>query len=848
MPVDRKHGRRRIFDLEVGVLLAVLLIQWIKPITDLSEMTDPRFAVPLFVAVAWFVLLDALRVHPAWNILLKGLAAVGVVGWMFAGGDGPGWPGTDWLNSYVGIWRDDWKAAASGAWEDFSQENRTFFFLAGWAMLASVIQSVLVLLKRGFWLVAATFIYLGGLQLWPGLDTTRGLIVSGGAGLVLLAVLQWERLKETCTAGLFREGPDPSAKRTGGSGFTPAELQTGGSPKRPARLWRWQAASAAFATALLIGAYAGAGDRNSRTKPLHPEAFQRLAESWGWEAPSRTKAVSGYGEDDSLLGGALEQDDETVFTARTGQAVYWRGESKSYYDGKGWSQPVGITEAAVPGGEVAALHRESGESIEAMEPMERMQQTVRTEQTKQTEQTMPQTITQEILYSGTGNADQLFSAGRIVSIEALFSKDGNVLPKSALIGQPETGKYKLSSAWGTIGYAKFQAVLPMKDPGKLRLADGADYPAEIRAAYLQIPDSLPQRVKELASAITSQASSPYDKAALVEAYLKNHYTYSLKEAVVPRPGQDFTDAFLFDGKSGYCDYFSTAMTVLLRSAGIPARWVKGFAPGDVQPEASSATGAQPVLAVTVKNKHAHSWVEVYFPHAGWIPFDPTPGFAGFAEVPSAPPAQTAVTAQTGQPSSTAQPPQPSLPGSVPGAFGPALSSGDSPTSGIGAAKQEMSTRINALWNKLSEAIRHAPDHIRRAWSGIGWLASAVILTILPVLLYLRRRWNSIVFVLLLRYHCRGRRQPAVLLSLTNRLWREVFARYGHKLPHQTLREYVSEAGARHPYAIGALTELVSLYEAVRYGGVLPPWVPKRRLMELRGRIMDRPKGGSGMSM
>ncbi|MBM9834622.1 transglutaminase domain-containing protein, partial [Enterococcus faecalis] len=80
---------------------------------------------------------------------------------------------------------------------------------------------------------------------------------------------------------------------------------------------------------------------------------------------------------------------------------------------------------------------------------------------------------------------------------------------------------------------------------------------------------------------------------------------------------DYVDQFLFESQVGYCDNFSTAMVVLLRSLEIPARWAKGFSPGSPATENGITT-------YTVRNLNAHSWVEVYFDGYGWVPFEPTP--------------------------------------------------------------------------------------------------------------------------------------------------------------------------------------------------------------------------------
>jgi len=144
-------------------------------------------------------------------------------------------------------------------------------------------------------------------------------------------------------------------------------------------------------------------------------------------------------------------------------------------------------------------------------------------------------------------------------------------------------------------------------------AAGEVYPDWVRQRYLQLPRTVSRRTLDLAHTATSGATSAYDKAATLETYLRDNFTYSTHVASVP-PEQDWVDYFLFDSKQGYCDYFATTMVVLLRAEGVPARVASGFAPGDFD----SATGIS-----VVRENHAHTWVEAYFPGYGWITFEPS---------------------------------------------------------------------------------------------------------------------------------------------------------------------------------------------------------------------------------
>jgi transglutaminase-like putative cysteine protease len=148
-------------------------------------------------------------------------------------------------------------------------------------------------------------------------------------------------------------------------------------------------------------------------------------------------------------------------------------------------------------------------------------------------------------------------------------------------------------------------------PEELRRVAG-DYPADIRRIYLTLPD-LDPRVAELAKQVTASAANNYDRALAVEQHLRANYTYTLDPAGID--ANDPISSFLFQARSGYCEYFAAAMAVMLRTQEIPARLVNGFQTGTYNRVAQD---------FIVRGRDAHSWVEVYFPDYGWIAFDPTP--------------------------------------------------------------------------------------------------------------------------------------------------------------------------------------------------------------------------------
>lgn len=143
-------------------------------------------------------------------------------------------------------------------------------------------------------------------------------------------------------------------------------------------------------------------------------------------------------------------------------------------------------------------------------------------------------------------------------------------------------------------------------------AAGSDYPEWVRERYLQVPEDLPGRVAALAAEVAGAPDNAYDRAADLESYLRS-FPYSLDVPTAP-PGRDVADFFLFDLKAGYFDYQATAMAVMLRTLGIPARVAVGYA---------LDAGTAEDTTYTVRKNDAYAWVEAYFPRYGWITFNPT---------------------------------------------------------------------------------------------------------------------------------------------------------------------------------------------------------------------------------
>ena len=193
-----------------------------------------------------------------------------------------------------------------------------------------------------------------------------------------------------------------------------------------------------------------------------------------------------------------------------------------------------------------------------------------------------------------------------------IAPDGSVFnrrPSASAAGDAETAQ--------PIGV--YTAEADTRDPLPLiRNSVAGNYPPRVAFLYLQLP-RLDPRIPALARQITEGAASNYEKARAIESYLKTKFGYTLE---LPGREKDPLAFFLFQRRKGHCEYFASSMTVMLRTLGIPARVVNGFRGG----EYNDLTGNY-----ILRQKDAHSWVEVYFPEFGWVTFDPTPASDAPAE-------------------------------------------------------------------------------------------------------------------------------------------------------------------------------------------------------------------------
>jgi hypothetical protein len=183
---------------------------------------------------------------------------------------------------------------------------------------------------------------------------------------------------------------------------------------------------------------------------------------------------------------------------------------------------------------------------------------------------------------------------------------------SALVRDRLTGALTAVGLKGRTAYG-VTSDISIPSEQELRADSPASSPEEIRRRYLPPQRRLDPRISQLAHEITRTAPTPYEKARAIENYLKTEFKYTLELKDIQ--GDPLAD-FLFQTREGHCEYFATAMAIMLRTLDIPSRIVNGFQMGEYNDLNDM---------YTVRESDAHSWVEAYFPRTeSWIEFDPTP--------------------------------------------------------------------------------------------------------------------------------------------------------------------------------------------------------------------------------
>ncbi|PWT94341.1 MAG: hypothetical protein C5B55_02895 [Blastocatellia bacterium] len=448
--------------------------------------------------------------------------------------------------------------------------------------------------------------------------------------------------------------------------------------------------------------------------------------------------------------GELKQDDAVVMHVRIDEGqiprdLRWRGVALDEYTGRGWKKSLEARKVIefrdkprgfYPLGQAEALHRLTTQTV-FLEPIE---------------------------------SPVLFAAPRAVAVQGdlpfvRIDSEGSVQTRHH---EFERLIYKAISDTNEAGIETLR--------NDLRL-----YPAAFER-YLQLPEHLDPRINALAYSIliNAHATNRYDAAKAIEHELQTAYGYSLQmRAGGPDPLADF----LFNVKTGHCEYFSTAMVIMLRTRGVAARVVNGFLPG----EYNEAAGA-----FTVRQSDAHSWVEVYFPESRtWVTFDPTPS-AGRAE-----PARTGLAAKLQK-------------------YAEALELVWFQYV-VGYDKQEQTSLATSLHNRffeISSFLSRTVAYVKRVLPSNMWaiVSSIGVLVLLIGLVLVAKRIWRLGWRRGINLRKATTETPASTVDFYERLTRLLANRGVNRADHLTPMEFASVVGLQPALAI------TRAYNRVRYGG------------------------------
>lgn len=521
--------------------------------------------------------------------LLSGIVKFGYITWciVFIYSESPVLSGKS-ISFLLTEWKGNMAAIISGDFGLVSDAFRTVLFLVLIWMLVYLIHHWVSVRKNIFYFFAMTVFFIATLDTFSEYNGKTAIVKVVILGLMMTGVLFVKRLW----------------------------LQVGTMSNT---FGRWKIVIPMLVSVLLVGTIAFF---LPKTGPTWADPVPFIQGVTGQDGNGTGMKSVGYSQDDSQLGGPFQGDSTLIFTASSRDRHYWRIETKDTYTSKGWILSEG----------------NFGKNVyEANAPIMTSLQVGSPENERQIQLDIATSIPFLIQTYG------------LLSVSAqdstLFIQDEQT-EKMTIEQQNDTST---SLSGYTLTYSE-----PVYSMEQLQLS----FPATLETLdssfdrFMQLPAQLPQRVRDLALSITQDKTTVYDQIKAVEGYFRtNGFRYDKKQAAIPAENQDYVDQFLFDTKVGYCDNFSTSMVVLLRSIGIPARWVKGFAPGTAGPMSDG------LREYRITNDNAHSWVEAYIPGTGWMEFEPTIGFSGNVNIDYDIPLDTSEQEEIVQPEQKPEQPQ-----------------------------------------------------------------------------------------------------------------------------------------------------------------------------------------------
>jgi transglutaminase-like putative cysteine protease len=715
------------------VLGFLLLWEWLRPLEKLTDTSH----IGVFIGFLVLALaLSYLKMKWIWQLMIKTVYIfVSINHFHYR----EGLFHFSWLETFFTNAVHSAGLLAGRDWDHLSNEFRTFLlFILLWLMVY-LLHYWLLRRQRIFLFFFLTLIYVTVLDTFTPYNAKAAIVRTVVAGFAVIGMLTFYRMirkeKLKYDAAFIRKWMVPLAVM--------------------------------IAFSVLVGVIA------PKAAPLWPDPVPYLKaagqKSKGAGQGSLGPRRIGYGANDDRLGGPFIGDNNPVFMYEAGGKTYWKVETKDVYTGKGWI-PSGATSTTFREGDLVPIYP------------------------------IPDSVEKQKQYA------QVFFSKSFFTLSFLMYPAGiqrirYVEPNASqpYMFEIDTKKEKITTAGRDLLIYDVEYEIPQYKASDLRKTTA--FPSTMNPVfyenYTRLPQGLPPRIKQLTEKITAGETNWYDKAKAVERYFSSSdYTYDQKNVAVPGKNDDYVDQFLFETKHGYCDNFSTSMAVMLRTIGIPTRWVKGFTGGDFY-KYSNGNISQQFYQVT--NNNAHSWVEVFLPNVGWVPFEPTKGFSN----------DLMINYDTGTtPTNTQQ-------------TTPAPIKNQKPKmEDTGKVKTEAkSVTFKDIWNMVQ-------SFLQTNWKRI--VLTLILLAAFTGILYrIRGKWFP--YLLLVRYRFK-KRDETISSAYLNLLMQ--LERYGLKRKeHQTLRNYAHYVDTF--FSTREMTRLTNCYEQYLYQRNLPEgsWKEAHELWE-----------------
>lgn len=640
-----------------------------------------------------------------------------------------------WLKDLVLDLIENSKLLFGRHWIEFSDEFRTLlFFILLWLMVY-LIHYWLIKRRQIFMFFLMTLIYITVLDTFTPYSAKTAIVRTIVCGFIVMGILTFNRI-----ISMENMNKQPSFPR------------------------KWILSLAAMLTISIVAGFA-----LPKAAPIWPDPVPYLQAATNRDSANGITNTLGYRSNDSRLGGPFIGNDKVVFQAEAEGSHYWKIETRDMYTGKGW---ITLGDRLIPFGEDETF------------PIDPIPNTI--EKTEVTASLSLYIDYPFLLYPAgikevSSTKDFTFKFDTAKDKIYTFNEQNDPDTLSRYTVSYDIPRYKASDL---VMSTEMTGPEPWKESYSIR--------------YTQLPESLPPRIQSLAEQITAGKTNWFDKAKAIEGYFSNsEFTYDQKNIPYPGSNEDYVDQFLFTTKRGYCDNFSTSMVVMLRTLGIPSRWVKGFTGGDFVRYSDNSSNKQ---LYEITNNNAHSWVEVFFPNQGWVPFEPTKGFENNTDI-----SYTSNAASSNSQTASSPPEE------------------EKPKKPLEEAKKNPSSNDavngNVNWIKIKGFIQN------------NWIKIVLFFVIIggaAALLYrIRGKWFPYYLLLRYRYDKKDESMSTAYLLLLKQL-----DRYGLKRKeNQTLRNYAKYVDTF--FSTREMTQLTLYYEQWMYHQSLPKgsWFELKELWE-----------------